>query len=113
MTREEKIIHKVESSLPIIVFPEREILTKLKGDFEDESINLKTELEVHKIYDMRNEGGLTCEVRPKGLKSEDMKSVFLCSITHFRVKRGEPFFQELEKYRIKRIRALNRQNRRR
>ena len=63
------------------------------------------------MYDMKEEGGITCEVRPKGMKSEEVKSNFLCYITHFKVKRGEPLFKELEKYRIKRIRRLTRQNR--
>ena len=111
VTREQIIIQKTESSLPISVFPERTILPKLRENFKDDSINLKTEFEIHKMYDMKEEGGITCEIIPKGLKSDDLELVFLCSITHFKVKRGEPFFQELEKYRIKRIRRLARQNR--
>lgn len=110
MTREQIIIQKLEPNLPIIVFPEREVLSMLRENFEDEEINLKTEFEVHKLYDMREEGGITCELRPKGMKSEEAKVDFLCSITHFKVKRGEPHFKEIEKYRMKRIRRLSRQN---
>jgi len=111
MTREQIIIQKAESKLPIIVFPERGILPKLKENFEDEEINLRTEFEIHKMYDMKEEGGITCELRPKGMKSEEVKSVFLCSITHFKMKRGEPLYKEIEKYRLKRIRRISRQNR--
>jgi len=111
LTREQIIIKKIEHDLPILILPEREILPKLRETFEDDSINLKTEFEVYKMYDMREEGGLTCEVRPKGMRSEETKSNFLCSITHFKIKRGEPLFKELEKYRKKRIRILIRQNR--
>jgi hypothetical protein len=108
LTREQKIIQKSKPNFPISVFPEREILAKLKESFEDNSISVKTELEIHKMYDMREEGGLVCEIRPKGMKDEEIKLNFLCSITHFKVKRGEPLFKELEKYRIKRIRRLAR-----
>ena len=83
----------------------------MRENFEDDGINLRTEFEIHKMYDLKEEGGITCELRPKGMKSEEAKSVFLCSITHFKVKRGEPFFKEIEKYRMKRIRRISRQNR--
>jgi len=112
LTREQIIINRVESTLPILVFPERDILPKLRENFEDNSIGLKTELEIHNMVDAREEGGLICEIRPKGMTSEEAKAVFLCSITHFKIKRGEPYYKELEKYRIKRIRRLARQNRR-
>lgn len=82
----------------------------LRDNFKDQEIGLKTEFEIHKTYDMREEGGITCELRPKGMKSEEVESVFICSITHFKVKRGEPYFKEIEKYRMKRIRRLSRQN---
>lgn len=111
LTREQIIIQRAESKLPIIAFPEREILPKLRENFEDEEINLRSEFEIHKMYDLREEGGITCEFRPKGMKSEEVKSVFLCSITHFKIKRGEPLYKEIEKYRMKRIRRIARQNR--
>lgn len=111
LTREQIIIQKAELKLPIIAFPEREILPKLRENFEDKEIGLRTEFEIHKMYDMREEGGITCELRPIGMNSEEVKSVFLCSITHFKIKRGEPFYKEIEKYRMKRIRRISRQNR--
>ncbi len=60
------------------------------------------------MYDLREQGGITCELRPKGMKSE---SNIFCSITHVKIKRGEPFFKEIERYRMKRIRRISRQNR--
>ncbi len=112
LTREQILINKVTPKLPIKVYPEETILTKLREHFEDESISKRSEFEVPKIYDMREEGGLTCEIRPLGVADEELEKVFLCSITHFRVKRNEPYYQELEKYRLKRIRTLARQQRR-
>lgn len=111
MTKEQRLINKAASQLPISVFPEKGILAQLRKNFEDIEISLSTEFEIHSMHDMGKTGGITCELVPKGMKEEEMKAAFLCSITHLRVKRGEPLYKELEKYRIKRIRNLNRQNR--
>ncbi len=46
ITREQLLIKKVEPVLPIIVFPERTVLTKKRENFEDASMDLKTELEI-------------------------------------------------------------------
>lgn len=113
ISKETKLMQKVQPEFPISVYPEKDILPKLHENFEDESISLKTELEIHAMYDMGVEGGLTCEIRTKGLDTQAAKTVFLCSITHFRIKRGEPFYHDLEKYQLKRIRKLARQNRNR
>ena len=113
MTREQILIKRVSPDLPIIVYPEKAILPMLKENFQDESINLKTEMEIHQLFDAREEGGITCELRRKGHQDENLDQAFLCSITHFRLKRGEPHYPELEKYRIKRIRWLQRQNKNR
>lgn len=113
LTREQIIIQKAEESLPITVFPERSILPLLKENFQDDSFTLSTEFEIHQFHDMKDKGGITCEIRPKGMEEDESCIVFLCSITHFKVKKGEPFQKELENYRIKRIRRLGRENRRR
>ena len=105
------LINKVTPDLPITVYPEREILGKIRENFSDESINKKTELEIHSMVFTGDMGGITCEIRTPNLEVEKSETVFLCSITHLRIKRGEPHYQELEKYRIKRIRKLQRQNR--
>lgn len=113
MIRKEQIlINKLKDDLPIIVFPEREILPKLRENFKDETISLKTEFEIHKMIDSGDMGGIICEIRVKELETSDSEAVFLCSITHFRIKRGEAGYQELEKYRLKRKARLAKQNRR-
>ncbi len=112
LKREQILINQVSPNLPIIVYPEREILLKLREYF-DESIDLKTELEVHSMLDTGEEAGIACEIRTKGLDTKKAKAVFLCSLTHIRIKKGEPNYRDLEKYRIKRIRKLTRQNRNR
>ena len=113
VTRAQLLINKVKADLPIIVYPEREVLGKLRENFKEDTINLKTELEIHSMVNLGTEGGICCEIRTKGLDTTTAKVVFLSSITHFRIKRGQPYYQELEKYRKKRIRKLQRQNKNR
>lgn len=110
ITREQILINKVTDKLPIIVYPGNEILAKLRENFKTDSISIKTELEIHSMISTGEMGGITCEIRLPNMRIEDTETVFLCSITHFNVKRGESFYQELEKYRIKRIRKLTKQN---
>jgi hypothetical protein len=111
ITKEQKIINALEGQFPIKVYPEREILAKLREIFESFEIKLNTILEIHRMIDLSEEGGIGCDIRPIGLAAEDVKTAFLCSITHFRIKIGEPNYEELEKYRIKRIKKLALQNR--
>lgn len=111
ITKEQKIINALEGQFPIKVYPEIAILVKLRETFEAFEIKPNTILEIHRMIDLGNEGGIGCDIRPIGLEGKDVKTAFLCSITHFRVKTGEPFYEELEKYRIKRIKKLALQNR--
>ncbi len=111
--KEQVLIDKAKSELPISIYPEREILAKLREHFEDPTITKATLFEIHKMMYMGDEGGITCEIRTHGMNTAETEAVFLCSITHFRIRRGEPYYSELEKYRLKRIRRLARQNRRR
>lgn len=112
LIKEQIIIDKVKPDLPIKVYPEKEILAKLRENFEDESISKGTIFEIHSMYYMGDEGGITCEIQIPNMDVENAKAVFLCSITHFRIKKGEPHYAALEKYRIKRIRKLARQQKR-
>lgn len=111
-SKEQKLIDLVEPDLPITVYPEREILPKLKEVFKDESITLKSEFEFHSLTFYGEAGGITAEVRSPNVSAEEQENVFLCSITHFRIKRGEPHYKELEKYRLKRVRKLLRASKR-
>lgn len=110
ISKEQFLIQKTSCNLPIKVYPEREILAKLREHFEDQSINLKSEFEIHSMSDLKDSGGIVCEIRPKEINEENLETTFLCSITHFKIKKGEHNYQELEKYRIKRIRKLAREN---
>ena len=111
ITKEQKIIDALAGQFPIKIYPERGILGKLREVFDEFDIKPNTLLEVHSMVDLREEGGIGCDIRPIGLAAEDVKTAFLCSITHVRIKIGEPLYEELEKYRLKRIKKLAAQNR--
>lgn len=97
--------------LPIVVYPSREILEKLRENFQDNSIDQSTELEIHSLVYIGDAGGVVGELRTKSWDTKKAKAAFLASVTHCRVKKGEPHYWELEKYRVKRIRRIGRQNR--
>ncbi len=111
LQNEQALINKVKDDLPIKVFPTGKVLPKLREAFPNVKINTKTELEIHSMVNMGVEGGIVCEIRKEGVDVSEMKTAFLSSITHFKIKRGEPHFSELEKYRTTRNRSLMRQNR--
>lgn len=111
-TKEQILIDLVKPDLPIIVYAERQLLPRIKATFPDEKITLETELEVHSMVDVGNEGGVGCELRIKGMDPKEAKAAMLVSVTHVKIKKGESHYQELQKYRVKRIRKLKRQDRR-
>ena len=49
------------------------------------------------MTDAKEMGGIVCEIRPKGVCEKDLESYFICSLTHFKVKRGEQNHKEIEK----------------
>jgi hypothetical protein len=63
------------------------------------------------MFYLGDEGGLCCEIILLGFITSKDVAAFICSITHLRIKVGEPFFTELESYRSKRIKRLEKQNR--
>jgi hypothetical protein len=111
ITKEQKIINMVQDKLPIKVFPERFLLPKLRESFSPD-IKLDTILEVHRMLDMGIEGGILCEILPLNVDRATVTKAVLASLTHLRVKVGEPHFEILEKYRTDRIRKLKQQNER-
>ncbi len=111
ISKEQKLIDILSDKLPIKVFPERNLLPKLRETFNTSDIKLDTIFEVQKMFYLGDEGGLCCEIIPLGFTTSKDVAAFICSITHLRIKVGEPFFTELESYRSKRIKRLEKQNR--
>jgi len=111
-TKEQILIDLVTPDLPIMAYAQRQLLPRIKATFPNEKITLETKLEIHSMVDLGVEGGIGCELRIKGMDPAEAKAAMLVSITHLKIKKGEPHYQELQKYCVKRIRKLKRQDRR-
>lgn len=111
ITKEQKLISKLEQHLPFKVFPEHMILVKLREAFPQVEIKKETLLTVYNLHNMGDEGGIGCAAKPINIAEEDDKIAFVCSITHLKLIPNQPLYAELQKYKIDRIKKLEQQNR--
>jgi len=107
---EQQLINLIQPDLPIRAYPQRQLLPNLRQQFPRETFTTKTELEIRSVMDMRDEGGVICEVIPTGFDTKKAKAVVLCSITHLRIKKGEPHCAQIVRYQVKRMKKLARQD---
>ncbi|MEK7255840.1 MAG: hypothetical protein AAB316_13910 [Bacteroidota bacterium] len=107
---EQQLIALVKPDLPIKASPEREVLPILREKLPGEEITLATVFEIHSFVNMADQGGVACEIVPVGMDRKKMKVALVCSITHLRIKKGEPHYAEIVKYQVKRVKKLARQN---
>jgi hypothetical protein len=110
LTKEKKIIDAVADKLPIKALAERALLPKLKETYPDIVVNLDTVLEIHSMVDLGDAGGIGCEICPLNYDRAKAKAAVVCSLTHLRIKVGEPNFDLLTDYKTKRIKKLALQN---
>ena len=108
---EPQLIQLMQPDLPIKAFPGKGLLPALRGKYPGVEITTDTELEIHSVVNMGIEGGVCCEITPSGFDRKKAKEVVLCSITHLRIKRGEPHLAQIVRYQVKRVKKLQRQNR--
>ena len=108
---EQQLINLMQPDLPIKVFPERELLATLRGKYSGIDIGTSTEFEIRKVLHLGEMGGVGCELVPTGYDIKKAEAVVLCSITHLRIKKGQPHYAEMTRYQVKRIKKLKRQNR--
>jgi hypothetical protein len=111
ITKEQKIISKLEQHLPFKIYPEHTILAKLREEYSQVEIKKETLLIVYNVHDMGNTGGISCAIRPLNVKEEDDKSAFICSITHLKLIPNQPLYAELQKYKVERLKKLEKENR--
>lgn len=109
--RAQILIDKATPDLPIYGTPGREILSAIREAFLDETIDTKTDFKIHKFLFLGETGGIGCELRRPEDNADLVTRPFVCSLTHFKIKRGEPHFAELGKYQQKRIQRLKKQGR--
>ena len=59
------------------------------------------ELPIKRVFYMGDEGGISCDVTPPG-----MKDPVICSITHIRIKASHPLAKEIRAYQMERKQRL-------
>ena len=107
----QQLIDLASPNLPIKVFPGREVLPALRQQYPKMEISLLTEFEIHSMVNSGETGGILCEVVAPDLNKKKAETVVLCSLTHLRIKKGEPHYAEIIRYQVKRVKKLKRQNR--
>lgn len=97
-----ELIEEMEEYLPIPVYPGKELREFLRSKGKD--ISRSTELQVTKVFDSGDEGGIVCSI------IEEDSEVYIVSLTHLMIKPGHPLHSKIRTYQRKRIRKLARQN---
>ena len=99
-----KLVEKINKSLPIFVRPNSALVKTLRK----KGINADRykPLEIHSVLYMGNEGGISCDVTPKGQE----KAAFICSLTQLEVMGDDELAEEMRAYQQKRIKNLARHN---
>jgi len=96
-----ELIEEMEAHLPIPVYASRELRQLLRNRGKD--INSKTELEITKVFDSGDTGGIVCSI------IEEDGEVYVVSLTHLITKPDHPLHGKISAYRKRRIRKLSRQ----
>ena len=94
-----ELIRKMEASLPIPARPTGALSRVMKAH----GVNLARdrELTIKRVFYMGDEGGISCDVTPAG-----MKEPIICSITQIRIKSKAPLAKEIRTYQTDRKRKL-------
>jgi len=96
----QRLVEKMNANLPIIVRPNTALVKILRK----KGINADRykPLEIHNAIYMGNEGGISCDVTPKGQE----KVAFICSLTQLEVMGDDDLAQEMKAYQQKRLKSL-------
>ena len=96
------LIEEMEGNLPIPVYPSKELVKIFRK--QGKEISMDTELEITKVFDSGDMGGIVCTVL------ED-KEVFVVSLTHLRVQPTHPLRGKIGAYQRQRIKRISRSRR--
>jgi hypothetical protein len=94
-----ELIRKMEAQLPIPARPTRAFIRAMKA--HGVKIARDQELPIKRVFYMGDEGGISCDVTPSG-----MKNPVICSITHIRIKSSHPLAEEIRAYQVERKKRL-------
>jgi len=100
-----ELLHLMETHLPIPVRPTSALARSMK----DKGIHMahNEKLAIKRVFYMGDEGGIMCDVTPKGAEAE--KEAVVCSLTHLRVDSRHPLAGEIHAYQEERTRKLAQQ----
>jgi hypothetical protein len=87
------------------------ILAKLREEYPQLDIKKETLFIVYNLHDFGDTGGIGCAIKPINADNEFDLKPFICSITHLKLIPNQPLYAELQKYKIDRIKKLEKQNR--
>ena len=85
-----ELIEEMEAHLPIPARPSRELFDLLRDKGKD--ITLNTELNITKVYDSGDMGGIMCPI------IEEDGEVYIVSLTHLRIKSDHPLYYKIYTY---------------
>lgn len=98
----EELTRKLKEIVPFTAFPSRELVQELRK--KDQSITLKTELKIIKVFNSGDMSGIICATEPRG------DDALVCGLTHLIVSNKHPLFREILDYQKKRIKHLQKSN---
>jgi hypothetical protein len=98
-----ELIEEMERYLPIPAYPSKELRQLLHKQGKD--IGIDTELEITKVFDSGDAGGIVCTILREG------DQVFIVSLTHLRIKPDHPLSDKILAYQKRRIKSISRSRR--
>jgi len=99
MAEYEPLREKLESLIPFDVYPTKEMIALLRKQGKKFPISYNKPISITKVENMGEMGGLTCFAEFEG-------EVLGSSLTHLKVYKNSPIYNDVEEYTRKRIKWL-------
>ena len=96
------LVERMKAAVPIPARPTRQLVDLLRG--KHVPLGADPKLEIKAVYYGGDEGGIMCDVTPRG----EVKEAVVCSLTHLRVHPRHPLAGEIRSYQETRTRHLAR-----
>ena len=93
------LLQQLEDQLPMPAFPTKEVVRILRrGGLK---VSVDRALSVTRVFYAGDEGGICCDVTPRGAKE-----VFIVSLTHLRLAPHHRLYSAVVAYQLERVRRL-------
>ncbi len=97
-----ELVGKMEKSLPLFVYPNSALVRFLRK--RGVRADRYQKLEIRNVFYLGNEGGISCDITPKGHEHESI----ICSLTQLKVIGTDALAEEMKAYQQERIKKLAR-----